>query len=237
MYGVGKQIGTAAVLVIGLLVGGIATAAPIVMTFDGMAHAKNGEWVDNYYNGGCGGSYAGGAVDCNGPDYGVVWNGALAGGAPDGLWSDRANEPSSPNVMGFLSTSNAVLNVAAGFDTGFSFYYAAPEYRGALRIYSGLDGTGTILANVAIPKTAGNCSGFSEEYSCWDTFGVAFSGVAKSVKFIGRSNFVGFDNVTLGSTTPLNPVAVPEPAALGMFGLGALLIGLFAGLRRHAQQS
>jgi hypothetical protein len=26
---------------------------------------------------------------------------------------------------------------------------------------------------------------------------------------------------------------VPEPAALGMFGFGALLIGLFAGLRRR----
>jgi hypothetical protein len=29
---------------------------------------------------------------------------------------------------------------------------------------------------------------------------------------------------------------VPEPAALGMFGLGALLIGLFAGMRRRVQQ-
>jgi hypothetical protein len=26
---------------------------------------------------------------------------------------------------------------------------------------------------------------------------------------------------------------VPEPGALGMFGFGALLIGLFAGLRRR----
>lgn len=33
----------------------------------------------------------------------------------------------------------------------------------------------------------------------------------------------------------LRPVTgVPEPASLGMFGLGALLIGLFAGLRRRA---
>ncbi|MGH8192642.1 MAG: PEP-CTERM sorting domain-containing protein [Rhodanobacteraceae bacterium] len=31
------------------------------------------------------------------------------------------------------------------------------------------------------------------------------------------------------------PVGVPEPAALGMFGLGLLAIGLFAGLRRRPQ--
>jgi len=29
------------------------------------------------------------------------------------------------------------------------------------------------------------------------------------------------------------PVVVPEPAELGLFGVGALVIGLFAGLRRR----
>jgi hypothetical protein len=29
------------------------------------------------------------------------------------------------------------------------------------------------------------------------------------------------------------PPSVPEPGVLGMFGFGALLIGLFAGLRRR----
>jgi hypothetical protein len=35
-----------------------------------------------------------------------------------------------------------------------------------------------------------------------------------------------------GDITPAQ-VSVPEPAALGMFGAGALLLGLFAGLRRR----
>lgn len=50
--------------------------------------------------------------------------------------------------------------------------------------------------------------------------------------FIGsKTSGVGlaFDNFNTNSLT----TAVPEPAALGMFGLGALLIGLFAGLRRR----
>jgi hypothetical protein len=40
--------------------------------------------------------------------------------------------------------------------------------------------------------------------------------------------------VTVGGV-PILPT--PEPAALGMFGLGALLVGLFAALRRRALQS
>ncbi|MGH8283295.1 MAG: PEP-CTERM sorting domain-containing protein [Gammaproteobacteria bacterium] len=39
-------------------------------------------------------------------------------------------------------------------------------------------------------------------------------------------------NILLSSFT-INTVTVPEPAVLGMFGLGILLIGLFAGLRRR----
>lgn len=41
----------------------------------------------------------------------------------------------------------------------------------------------------------------------------------------------GPDDEQCGSTPP--PVAVPEPAALGMLGFGVLLIGVFAGLRRR----
>ncbi|MGH8283159.1 MAG: PEP-CTERM sorting domain-containing protein [Gammaproteobacteria bacterium] len=40
-----------------------------------------------------------------------------------------------------------------------------------------------------------------------------------------------FDNILLASLS--YTVSVPEPAELGMFGLGVLLIGLFAGLRRR----
>ncbi|GEM_PF-1539738 len=45
----------------------------------------------------------------------------------------------------------------------------------------------------------------------------------------GRSNA----NIQLGGYFYLYPSSVPEPEALGMFGLGIVLIGLFAGLRRR----
>jgi hypothetical protein len=50
----------------------------------------------------------------------------------------------------------------------------------------------------------------------------------------GYASGLAMSGVTVGGT-PIN--GVPEPAELGMFGLGALLVGLFAGLRRRAQRS
>lgn len=41
----------------------------------------------------------------------------------------------------------------------------------------------------------------------------------------------GFDNITLGTDAPA--AVVPEPGALGTFGLGVLLLGVFGGLRRR----
>lgn len=41
-----------------------------------------------------------------------------------------------------------------------------------------------------------------------------------------------FRGVFWGDVTPAQ-VSVPEPSALGMFGAGVLLLGLFAGLRRR----
>lgn len=237
-----QRLGAAAVVACGLLACGIASAAPILMNFDGMAHAQGGQYLDRYYDGGCGGAYLGGSIDCDGPDLGVEWKGLLVGGAQHGLWSDSANQPGgTPTVGSFLATNipgtgaKGIMNVAAGFETGLAFYYAHPSRRhGNLRIWSGLDGTGTLLANVAIgPTTGSGCDGYSEDYSCWNAFGVAFSGIARSVTFLGQSNLIRFDNFTLGAVTPA--VAVPEPAALGLFGFGVLLLGGFAALRRPFQ--
>ncbi len=229
-----KSIAIVMVSVMGMLFAGIASASAIVMNFDSLSNA-NGELVDNYYNGGCSSPYNGGAVTCDGPDYGVVWSNALSGGAPNGLWDNVANEPSGPNTMGFLSSTSAIMNVAAGFDTGFSFYYAAPFRGGSITVYDGLNDTGNVLATLDLATNGSNCDGFSQGYSCWTPIGVIFSGLAKSVDFGGVANYIVFDNVTIGSGTPIGPGPrpVPEPAALTMFGLGVLLIGLFAGLRRR----
>jgi hypothetical protein len=228
-----KRIGFAAILVGSLLACGFASAA-VVMDFE-LPGAQNGEYVDNYYDGGCGSSYGGGPVDCGGPNYGAVWSGAIACGAPVGLCVNVANEPSPSNVMVFLDSSSAIMNVAAGFDTGFSFYYAAPNTPGVVTVYDGLNGTGNVLATIDLGLNGSGCGGAPQAYSCWTPIGVSFLGTAMSVDFGGTANFIVYDDVTIGSATPGQ--SVPEPAALGMFGFGALLVGLFAGLRRRAFQS
>ena len=41
----------------------------------------------------------------------------------------------------------------AGFTTGFSFNYSAYADAGAVTVWSGLDGTGTLLATLTLPTT------------------------------------------------------------------------------------
>lgn len=231
-----KRAGMAAVVAGGMLACSVASAAVISMNFDDMTNATNGELVDNFYNGGCGTPIGGGPADCGGPNYGVVWTGgAVAGGAPNGNFNNTSNEPSGPNVMGTQTGygTDLFMNVAAGFTTGFSFYYAAAFDPGAINVYSGLNGTGTLLATLTLPVTGDNCDGLTD-FSCWNPIGVSFSGTAVSVDFSGTEQQIVFDNITLGSATPVNPV--PEPAELATFGLGAMLLGAFLALRRREQR-
>lgn len=215
-----KAVAIALVLIAGMFAGGIASATTITMDFDGL---NPGTAVKNYYNGGC----SGGGTNkvCGGPDYGVVWQGARV--------QDLAvNQPSGPNFMhpsdiDLLSTS-ATMNIAGGFDTGLSFYYSTLT-AGDVRVFSGLDGSGSLLASLNL--------GFSDQCGnvpCWDFIDLSFPGTARSVIFRGILHLIGFDNLTLGAAPT---ASVPEPAALGMFGLGVLLIGVFAGMRRRARQS
>ena len=57
------------------------------------------------------------------------------------------------------------MNVAAGFSTGFSFYYAAPFDTGSVTVWSGLNGTGTLLATDILALTPDGCG--DTDYSCW----------------------------------------------------------------------
>ena len=58
------------------------------------------------------------------------------------------------------------MDVANGFDTGFSFYYAAAQ-PGSVTVYDGLDGTGNVLATLSLPATP-------SPYSQWEAIGVSF---------------------------------------------------------------
>ena len=203
-------------LAILLVVGAVASQATVVLTFSGFQQPY--ETILNYYNGGFGGSGSG-----PGPNYGVVF-GADALALPNGSGSNVCCEPGGSTGSMIFLTGADVMNVAAGFTTGFSFYYAAPYYTGSVQVFSGPDGTGTQLASLFLNTNGSYCG--SLIYSCWTPIGVTFSGTAESAVFAGTANYIAFSNVTIGSAI----AGTPEPGTLIMFGSGVL--GLAGMIRR-----
>ena len=105
-----------------------------------------------------------------------------AGGA-----GNFSNNPSGNTIAFFLTEAGNTMNVAGWFTTGFSFYYCAAIYPGSVSVYSGLDGTGSLLATVDLavtPQTG--VSGYI--YNNWQAAGVSFSGTAESAIFTGTAN-------------------------------------------------
>ena len=194
--------------------------AVIVLDFEGLGDSDD---ILDFYNGGT--SQQG----FSGTNYGVQFAGALslidsdAGGS-----GNFGNEPSPETIMFSLTQSTFVMNVAAGFTTGMSFYYtaAASNPSTTVEVYDGLNGTGNLLGSVVVPgqNDGTNCQGDPNGYYCqWDPASIPFAGTGKSVKFIGTANNLGFDDVTFGSITPGGQIPLSNWAII----LGVFLIAAF----------
>jgi hypothetical protein len=199
-----------------LFVGSTSTkAGSKVLTFSGL---QCNEPVANYYNGGFGGDGSG-----PGPNYGVTFssNSLALGDANTSCNGNFINEPSAPNILYFLSGTGDVMNDPGGITKGFSFFYSGNEAygNGSVNIYSGLNGTGTLLASFVVNTSLTPYCGTGPGYCVWQPDGVSFSGTAESVVFGGAADFIGFDNITLGSSVA---GATPEPSSLILFGTSLL---------------
>lgn len=146
-----------------------------------------------------------------------------------------ANEPSASTVMFFLDANNAILNVAAGFDTGFSFFYSSST-AATVNIYDGLNATGNLLGSLnLVAQFSDGCTGDPTGDFCnWTAVGTSFDGIARSIDFGGTANFTGYDNITFRSDIPGG--VVPEPASWAMMIAGVGAVGAMARRRRRTSR-
>jgi hypothetical protein len=187
-----------------------------VLTFEGL---KNFEQVAGFYNGGKGSLGSG-----PGTNFGVTFTSdalAYIPGEQTGKVTPFPGDPSPPTVLLMFEPGNPfgagfpismTMNVSAGFSTALSFYDIAIGRAGSVTIWSGLDGTGTMLAKQALPITPAAFGGAQV---------LNFSGIAKSAVWTGGNDQFALDNIAFAS--------VPEPSAwlLLCLGLGSsyLLFG------------
>jgi hypothetical protein len=196
--------------------------AVIVLNFAGL-NGDAEEEVLNFYNGGTGSDGSGPGVN-----YGITFpsNVITCAGEDTGGSCNSAEVPggTGANLIYFLSGS-AVMDVAGGFTTGFSFYYSAINEPGSVNVWSGLDATGTLLASITLPTTPSDgdsgCDGAG--FCPYVPIGVTFSGTAESVDFGGSVNQVAFADITLGSQVA-GDTDIPEPATLALFGSALAVI-------------
>lgn len=197
------------------------SAAVIVLDFEGVGNFNP---VGNFYNGGAG------------TNYGVAFSPATLAlvDADAGGGGNFANEPTPDTIMFFLDANNAILNFAAGFQTGFSFFYSSST-AASVTVYDGLDGTGNVLGTLnLLAQGFDNCTGDPSGQFCnWTAVGVAFAGTARSIDFGGTANQTGFDDITFGSDRP-GGGQVPEPGTLALVALGVAALGLRTRRRNNA---
>ena len=174
------------------------------------------ERVADFYRGGLGGNGSGPGID-----FGVEFSdNALAivdedveqvPGLPE-FGGNFGGEPTPDTALFFLEGDAATVTRRDGFVNGFSFYYAAINQPGFIRVYSGPEGTGEVLASLDLPVTERNGAPDPQgEFSPFVPIGVTFDGIAQSIDFGGTIDEIGFDNITFGSATPLTDNSTPLP--------------------------
>jgi hypothetical protein len=146
------------------------------------------EEVLGYYSGGLGSLGTG-----PGPDLGITFA------------SDFVTVPfgvGSPELSEQLTSDSGTMNVAAGLIGVFSFYYGTMSgVPGSVLLYSGLDGTGSLVGSLALP-----------EHGVFLPAGLIVVTPFESAVFSGNGLIV--DSITFGE------FVLPEPSSISLLWIG-----------------
>src|SRR4029077_9056922 len=171
-----------------------AHATPVLLNFQGLQDLQA---IGNYYNGGAGANY-GVSFSSNVFALKSVFQGGAGGFMPD---------PTQTPAMFIMGASGAnvtgTMTVGPGFANGISFFYPA-AFTETVTVWSGANGTGTVLATMNLSPNNGSCVGFPS-YCNWTGVSLTFSGTGESVTFSGTANGAGIADITLGSTALVTP--------------------------------
>ena len=184
-------------------------STPFLVDFEKNWDYANGD-VNAYYSGGTA------ADGSSGADIGVSFVG-VSGLSNDSNFSYYSGAPSALGTA-YAHTADpadkALMNVSGGVNGWLSFYYSSPTAAaGAVKAYSGLNGTGTLLGSIDLTANNGGA------YDVWTQKNFYFSGTALSFDLTGSANAVALDNIS----------AVPEPTttALMLAGVGVVALSIF----------
>jgi hypothetical protein len=175
-----------------------AAASDFTLDFGGL---QDHEEVLSYYDGGFGSLGSG-----PGPDFNLTFTSSFL--------AIEATPPYGPPRVGLLDGPTATMNSSDGFSGFFSFYYEATDNSGLVTLWSGLDGTGSLLLSVPL-----------DQADDWTPAGGGFGGTAMSVVFTGTADALRFDQITDRGAV------IPEPSTILLMGTG--LASLATLLRRR----
>lgn len=201
-----------------------------LLTFQGLGDMQS---VGNFYNGaGLSGT----------PNYGVTFSSNFFGLNPimnggSGNYAPFSLDSGDPHAI-FISNSltgsaglpvTGVMNVAGGFSSGLNFFFTAGFALGqteTVTVWSGANGTGTVLATISLANNNAGCG--APLYCNWSDASLSFKGTAQSVTFSGPSDELGLTEITIGSSN----TAIPESPSIYLLGAGLVGVSL-AKLRHH----
>jgi hypothetical protein len=187
-----------------LLTGAFGANATPVLDFNTL---QVGEKVLGYYNGGLGSMGTG-----PGPNFGITFTIDFVTVA-DGVFGPPFRAEGLPSGSGTMDFATGFIGIFS-----FSFYYQNSGAVGAVNLYSGIDGSGSLVGTILLPNTT---------TSGWTPAGLFPAADFKSAIFSGSTNTLVFDNITFGG------IFIPEPASITLVFIGLAALG-FVGRKRIA---